>query len=99
MDLANSLVHQQYARKAEFKDIWDRLVSALPSAFSGFQPCVVYLFLSVLAIFIYYSEHLHPRSQGLPETDEQRTSTNETEEPNSSSSPWLSSLVRDWFGS
>jgi len=98
MNLATSLVHQQYARKAEFKDIWDRLVSALPSAFDGLQPCVLYLFLSVLSIFIYYSEHLHPRSLGLPESDEQRTSTNETEEPNSSSSSWLWSLVRDWFG-
>lgn len=34
MDLENSIVHQQYARKADFKDIWDRLVSALPSAFA-----------------------------------------------------------------
>ena len=99
MTLANSLVHQQYARKAEFKDIWDRLVSALPSALGELQPCASYLFLSVLSIFIYYSEYLHPRSQGLPESDEQRTSTNETEEPNSSSSSWLSSLAHDWFGS
>ena len=60
MTLANSLVHQQYARKAEFKDIWDRLVSALPSALGELQPCASYLFLSVLSIFIYYSEYLHP---------------------------------------
>jgi hypothetical protein len=33
MNLANSVVHQQYARKADLKVIWDRLVSALPSAF------------------------------------------------------------------
>lgn len=33
MNLANSAVHQQYARRADLKDIWDRLVSALPSAF------------------------------------------------------------------
>jgi len=99
MNLADSLVHQQYARKAEFKDIWDRLVSALPSAFGSLQPRVPYSFLSVLSIFIYYSEHIRPRFLGLPESNEQRTSTNETEEPNSSSSSWLSSLARDWFGS
>jgi hypothetical protein len=33
MNLGNSLVHQQYARKADFRDIRDRLVSGLPSAF------------------------------------------------------------------
>jgi len=32
MDLGNSLVRQQYARKADIKDIWERLVSALPSS-------------------------------------------------------------------
>jgi len=36
MNSVGSLVHQQYARKAEPKDIWDRLVSALPSAFIPF---------------------------------------------------------------
>ena len=37
MNLANSVVHQQYARKADYKVIWDRLVSALPSAFVQVQ--------------------------------------------------------------
>jgi hypothetical protein len=34
MNLANSVVHQQYARKVDLKDMWNRLVSALPSAFA-----------------------------------------------------------------
>jgi len=36
MNLENRIVHQQYARKADLKGLWDRLVSALPSAFAGF---------------------------------------------------------------
>lgn len=74
MHLGNSLVHQQYARKADLKDICDRLVSAFPSAFVRFPSYILHLFLSVLSIFIYYSEHLDPRSPGLnlnPTTSEQ----------------------------
>ena len=62
MNFANSLVHQQYARKAELKDVLDRLASALPSAFAQLQLYLLYLLLLVLSIFIYYSEPLNARS-------------------------------------
>lgn len=38
MNQENSVVHQQYARKADLKVIVDRLVSALPSAFISLRP-------------------------------------------------------------
>ena len=62
MDLANSLVHQQYARKADIKGIMDRLASALPSAFTQLQSYISCSLLSVMSIFIYYSESLNAHS-------------------------------------
>ena len=56
MNLGNSVVHQQYARKADLKDIRDRLVSALPSVFVQLQLYILRLHRAVLSIFIYYSE-------------------------------------------
>ena len=62
MNLANSVVHQQYARKADLKDIWDRLVSSLPSAFVQPQSFILGLHCTVLSIFVYYSETWNPPS-------------------------------------